>query len=230
MSNSEIQRENVILKISEIKEYEKNARYHTDEQLEDIEASIKEFGFTNPILLDENKEIIAGHGRRIAAIGIGMEDVPCVMFTGLTNDQKKALRLADNRIPQNAKWNFELLVAEVQGLYNGGYDINLLGFDNETIDKMLAACKFPDDDTDDTEDPEVPDADPETSEDNDNENIEPDSSDNEEGEELNGLKETVIKIKIPAKYKDQVIDYLSGKENKTPGGMGLNILKSLELL
>ncbi|HII3771064.1 TPA: ParB/Srx family N-terminal domain-containing protein [Pasteurella multocida] len=92
------------LNVNELKPYVNNSRTHSNEQIDQICASIKEFGFTNPILIDENNEIIAGHGRLIAADRLNLKDVPTIRLTGLTEAQKKAYVIADNKIALNAKF------------------------------------------------------------------------------------------------------------------------------
>ena len=124
--------------ISELNGYEKNARTHSQEQLEQIAASIQEYGWTNPVLIDENNEIIAGHGRCAAAELVGIEQVPTIQLNGLSDAQKRAYRIADNRLPMNAGWDDELLKAELSTLIDEGYIISLTGFDEEEIDKLLS--------------------------------------------------------------------------------------------
>lgn len=96
--------------------YVNNSRTHSDEQVSQICASIKEFGFTNPILIDESDGIIAGHGRVSAAKRLGMEQVPCIRLIGLTKSQRKAYVIADNQLALNAGWNFDLLKLEIESL------------------------------------------------------------------------------------------------------------------
>lgn len=99
--------------VDNLKAYERNARTHSDEQVQQVAESIKEFGFTNPVLIDENNELIAGHGRTMAAKSIGMKEVPAIRLKGLTAAQKKALRIADNQLALNAGWDEELLRIEL---------------------------------------------------------------------------------------------------------------------
>lgn len=124
--------------IGEIKEYGKNARTHSPEQVEQLINSITEFGFTNPVLVDENNELIAGHGRTMAATRLGLDEVPAIRLTNLSADQKKALRIADNQLALNAGWDLDLLAAEVQELDLDGFDIDLLGFSDEYLDELLS--------------------------------------------------------------------------------------------
>lgn len=119
--------------------YAANARTHSDAQVEQIAASIREFGFVNPVLVDEHGEIIAGHGRTLAAKLLGLERVPVIRRDGLSDAQKRALRLADNKIALNSGWDEALLAAELSVLADMDFDINLTGFDTTEIDALLAA-------------------------------------------------------------------------------------------
>jgi DNA modification methylase len=119
--------------------YAGNARTHSAEQVAQIAASILEFGFVAPVLVDERGEIIAGHGRLLAAKSLGLDAVPTIVRTGLTEAQKAAYRLADNRIALNAGWDEALLAAEVAKLQEmGGVDLALTGFDAGELDRLLA--------------------------------------------------------------------------------------------
>jgi len=118
--------------------YERNSRTHGADQIEQLMRSIKEFGFTNPLLVDEQNRIIAGHGRLQAALALRMEAVPCMVLTGLTDAQRRALILADNKLALNAGWDNELLAAELSELKLEGFDLTLTGFSLEELDAMLA--------------------------------------------------------------------------------------------
>jgi len=119
--------------------YAGNARTHSPEQVAQIAASILEFGFVAPVLVDERGEIIAGHGRVLAAQSLGLATVPTIVRAGLTEAQKAALRLADNRIALNAGWDEALLQAELAKLQEmGGIDLALTGFDGAEIERLLA--------------------------------------------------------------------------------------------
>jgi DNA modification methylase len=119
--------------------YAGNARTHSPEQVAQIAASILEFGFVAPVLVDERGEIIAGHGRLLAAQSLGLETVPTIVRAGLTEAQKAALRLADNRIALNAGWDEALLAAELAKLQDANeIDLALTGFGAEEIDRLLA--------------------------------------------------------------------------------------------
>lgn len=122
---------------SELKQYQNNSRTHSDKQVQQIAQSIKEFGFTNPILVDDNNEIIAGHGRLMGALSLEMEKVPCIRLTGLTEKQKRAYVIADNKIAENSDWDFDILKSEVANLSEEDYDLDILGFNEELIDSIL---------------------------------------------------------------------------------------------
>ena len=103
-------------KTSELLPYINNAREHSETQVLQIASSIKEFGFTNPLLIDETGGIIAGHGRLLAAKKLDMTKVPCIVIEGLSEAKKKALTLADNKLAMNASWDEELLKLELESL------------------------------------------------------------------------------------------------------------------
>jgi DNA modification methylase len=124
--------------------YAGNARTHADEQVAQIAASILEFGFVAPVLVDERGEIIAGHGRLLAAKSLGLDTVPTIVRAGLSDAQKAAYRLADNRIALNAGWDEALLAVEVAKLQEmGGIDLALTGFDGGEIERLLAGLDEP---------------------------------------------------------------------------------------
>ena len=118
--------------------YINNSRTHSDEQVAQIAASIKEFGFNNPILVDKDSGIIAGHGRLQAARKLGLTEVPCVRLEHLTETQRKAYIIADNRLALNAGWDNELLRLELNEL-DGNIDLSLLGF---TVPELTIAMGF----------------------------------------------------------------------------------------
>lgn len=113
--------------------YVNNSRKHSDEQVAQIAASIKEFGWTNPILVDGANGIIAGHGRLMAARKLGMEVVPVIELAHLSEPQRKALIIADNKLAMNAEWDNDLLMLELGELLEGGFDLDLTGFTAEEI-------------------------------------------------------------------------------------------------
>lgn len=122
---------------SKLKPFERNVMIHSDAQVAQIAASIEEFGWTNPVLVDEQQEIIAGHGRIAAAERLGIDEVPVIVLAGLSDEQKRAYRLADNKIPLNAGWDDELLKLEFAELLDSGFDISLTGFSKLEIDDLL---------------------------------------------------------------------------------------------
>jgi len=127
-----------LVKISELVPYERNARTHSDHQVEQISASMKEFGFTNPILIDDDLGVIAGHGRMMAAQSVGLVEVPVVRLSHLTPTQRRAYVLADNQLALNAGWDTDLLPLELGELFDAGFDVDLLGFDEKQVASMLA--------------------------------------------------------------------------------------------
>ena len=129
-------------KAVDLKPYENNSRTHSKEQVDQIVNSIKEFGFTNPILIDEDGGIIAGHGRLEAATALGMEEVPTITLEGLTEDQKRAYVIADNRLALNAGRDISALTEEVRALEVLDFDLSLLGFDPDELSKLLDEPDF----------------------------------------------------------------------------------------
>lgn len=124
--------------VSELIPYARNARTHSDEQIERIAASIKEFGWTNPILIDGESGIIAGHGRILAARKLGIEKVPTIELSGLTEAQKRAYIIADNRLALDAGWDEEMLKLEFAELEKEGFELSKTGFSDEEINEMMA--------------------------------------------------------------------------------------------
>ena len=121
------------VEINKLKPYENNARTHSKEQVEKIAKSITEFGFINPVLIDSEHGIIAGHGRVLGATELGMTEVPCLFIEDLTEAQKRAYILADNKLALDAGWDEELLKIELQALQELDFDITLTGFELEDI-------------------------------------------------------------------------------------------------
>ncbi len=136
--------------------YAKNARTHSDEQVAQIAGSIKEFGFNNPVLVDKDNSIIAGHGRLMAARKLGMDKVPVVQLGHMTEAQRKAYVLADNRIALNSGWDTSMLSLELQDLKDD-IDLSLLGFDPDELDALLNPIVETDGLTDEDAVPDVPD-------------------------------------------------------------------------
>lgn len=112
---------------------EKNTRVHSEEQIEQIASSIREFGFTNPILIDEKNVVLAGHGRLLAAQHLSLEDVPVIRLDNLTEKQKRAYVIADNKLALNSEWNDELLQMEIQALHSEDFDLKTLGWSENEI-------------------------------------------------------------------------------------------------
>jgi DNA modification methylase len=117
--------------------YARNSRTHSEAQVSQIVGSIKEFGFTNPILVDEEGKIIAGHGRLMAAQKLSLKTVPCIRLSHLTEAQKKAYIIADNKLALNAGWDLDMLKVELQELGGEGFDLSLTGFDDKELADLL---------------------------------------------------------------------------------------------
>lgn len=133
--------------VERLKPYEGNARTHSPEQLEQIAASMTHNGgFTNPILVDSKDGIVAGHGRLMAAQILGLAEVPVVVLDHLTDTQRRALVIADNKIAENANWDFDLLASELEALSDDGLDLSLTGFSNDELDELLDGIDGPGDD------------------------------------------------------------------------------------
>ena len=115
--------------IDKLKPYDHNARTHSDEQVQKIAKSIQEFGFINPVLIDADYGIIAGHGRVLGAKIIGMTEVPCIFVEDLTEAQKRAYIIADNKLAEDAGWDNEILIAELEALKDLDFDISITGFE-----------------------------------------------------------------------------------------------------
>jgi len=114
--------------VGELSAYENNTRNHNEQQVEMLAKSIQEFGFTNPILIDDSNIIIAGHGRFAAATHLGLTEVPTIVLGGLTEAQKKAYRIADNKIGEESTWDWEKLELEFDEIMKLDFDINFTGF------------------------------------------------------------------------------------------------------
>lgn len=120
-------------KVSELIPYINNSRTHSEEQITQIASSIKEFGFTNPILIDQDNSIIAGHGRLQAVKKLGYEEVSCIVISGLTKTQIKALIIADNQLALNASWDIDKLSLELDSLKDDDFNLDILGFNNDFL-------------------------------------------------------------------------------------------------
>lgn len=127
----------VYKKINELKPYENNSRTHDESQIKQICESIKEYGWTNPVLIDEKGMIIAGHGRVEGAKKLDIKEVPCIVLSGLTEAQKKAYVIADNKMALNAGWNEELLKTELENLKELDFDLELTGFNIDELDELF---------------------------------------------------------------------------------------------
>lgn len=127
----------VYKKINELKPYENNSRTHDESQIKQICESIKEYGWTNPVLIDEKGMIIAGHGRVEAGKKLDIKEVPCIVLSGLTEAQKAGYVIADNKMALNAGWNEELLKTELENLKELDFDLELTGFNIDELDELF---------------------------------------------------------------------------------------------
>lgn len=118
-------------KTEELKPYENNPRQHSEAQLDRLVRSIKEFGFTNPVLVDDDCNVIAGHGRLMAAELMGLSKVPTIALGHLTADQRRAYVIADNQLALNSTWDDDVLQSELQALGESGFDLSLLGWGDD---------------------------------------------------------------------------------------------------
>lgn len=124
--------------------YENNSRTHSQQQVDQIKRSITEFGFTNPILIDEHNGIIAGHGRLQAAQELGIVLVPTITLKGLTKAQRKAYVIADNQLALNAGWDFDALRIEIEDLDSLDFNLRFLGFGEQELERILGIEEMPD--------------------------------------------------------------------------------------
>ena len=145
------------IEIQKLKPYENNARTHSEDQVEKIARSIKEFGFINPVIIDSDYGIIAGHGRVLGAQKIGMDKVPWLFVEDLTEAQKRAYILADNKLGLDAGWDDEILKQEIKALDDMNFDVSIAGFDIEDFDFTQEDIEFQEDDYDvEANLPEIP--------------------------------------------------------------------------
>lgn len=128
------------LPVEELYPSARNARTHSDEQVEQIAESMRRWGWTIPVLIDEAGELIAGHGRLLAAQRLGLSQVPAMVAEGWSEEQKRAYRIADNRLAENAGWDTELLTVELRELDELEFDVGLLGFSGEEISELLGTA------------------------------------------------------------------------------------------
>ena len=145
------------IKTGELQGYEANTRTHSPEQVEQLANSITEFGFTNPVLIDGERQIIAGHGRLAAAKKLSMDEIPCIVLDHLTEDQRRAYVIADNKLALNAGWDEDLLKIELNALESLGFDLTIIGFNAEELDDLVLEEDIDAFLTDEDEVPEVPD-------------------------------------------------------------------------
>jgi hypothetical protein len=144
MSKIKLHNQFKIWDISKLVPYAKNSRTHSDEQVTEIARSIEQFGMTNPILVDEDHGIVAGHGRLMACLKLGLKEVPVIVLTGLSESQKRAYVIADNRLAEKAGWDFDILAQELTDLQDDGFDLDLVGFSDVEFDKIIADLNSPD--------------------------------------------------------------------------------------
>lgn len=146
-----------MLPLASLTVYDRNSRTHSPEQISQIANSLREFGFTNPVLIDSSGGIIAGHGRVKAAESIGMDVVPCIRLAHLSEAQKRAYIIADNKLAENAGWDLDVLRIEVGDLNRIGFDLGLLGFDEVALKDLLSFIEPNGGLTDENDVPDVPD-------------------------------------------------------------------------
>lgn len=128
--------------VADLIPYAANSRTHSDAQVAQIAASIKEFGWTNPILVAGDDTIIAGHGRLLAARKLALVEVPVIVLDHLSKSQQRALVIADNQLALNAGWDMDMLKAEIEGLNFDGFELELLGFDDAELQRILNEPNF----------------------------------------------------------------------------------------
>lgn len=127
-----------LVPIDDLIPYARNARTHSDAQIDQLAAAIEQFGWTNPVLINGDGGIIAGHGRVMAGRQLDMAEIPCIRFTHLTEEQERALIIADNKLALNAGWDEELLRAELEALTAGGFEMPAIGFDEKELERLFA--------------------------------------------------------------------------------------------
>jgi Predicted transcriptional regulators len=127
-----------LVPIEKLKPFKNNSRTHSPAQVNQIVTSIEQFGFTNPILIADDMTIVAGHGRFLAAEILGMDKVPCIKLSGLTDEQRRAYVIADNQLAEQAGWDKELLKLELGSLDRSGFDLGVIGFSEKELEKLLA--------------------------------------------------------------------------------------------
>jgi len=115
----------------------RNARKHSPDQINQLERSMKRWGWTIPVLIDEADKIIAGHGRVLAAANLNITRIPCLIAEGWTDDEKRAYMIADNKLTENATWDYELLLREIEQLHASGFDATLTGFTADELEQLI---------------------------------------------------------------------------------------------
>lgn len=128
--------------LERLRPYERNARTHSPEQVRQIVASIQEFGFTNPLLVDGADGILAGHGRLAAAKDMGLAEVPVIVLDHLSAEQRRAYILADNQLALNAGWDVDMLRVEISGLQDLSFDLDVIGFSEQQIAGIMQEPNF----------------------------------------------------------------------------------------
>lgn len=123
-------------RVDDLIPYARNSRRHSDAQIAQIAASIREFGWTNPVLVDGDRGVIAGHGRVLAARRLGMSEVPCIELAGMTGAQKRTYIVADNKLALNAEWDVITLMGELETLTAENIDLTITGFSDEEIAEL----------------------------------------------------------------------------------------------
>lgn len=127
-------REISMIPIDDLIPYERNPRQHPESQIEELKNSIRQWGWTMPVLVDENQTVLAGHGRLFAAKELGISDIPCIKASGWSEEQKKAYVIADNQIANNSNWDTSLLIKELRLVNESGFDMSQFGFDASYFD------------------------------------------------------------------------------------------------
>jgi ParB-like chromosome segregation protein Spo0J len=127
------------LPITKLVNYARNSRVHSEIQISQLASSIKEFGFTNPVLITDECDIIAGHGRVMAAKKLGFDEVPCIILSHLTEYQRRAYVIADNSIALKSDWNYDMLAVEIDELNDYKFDVSLLAFTNEELANLIGS-------------------------------------------------------------------------------------------
>ena len=155
IQNSSLERKVTFLPISDLATNPRNARTHSPRQIQEIARSIERFGFNNPVLIDERNQIVAGHGRVEAAKLLGRERVPTLRIGHLSDQDKRAFIIADNRLAEKAGWDPEILAIELQGLIELDFDVESIGFSIPEVEMILDAAAPPANNTADDEIPDV---------------------------------------------------------------------------